>query len=180
MLGARIDRAAAAHPSFKKYAEERIDIFFNTSLHTNINIFVTAGIAAGLLCHSTNDVLKWGSVAAAVLVWFAAALLAGFQKQWAFIFFEAVYFCLPQVLIIPESNETMREMQYFVSEIIETVWADPMNCLVPEPGYPVSGYILLIFYILIFLAGVKLRSSAKHSDLYCRARLGQLEEKTYK
>lgn len=175
MLGARIDRLASKHPAFRKYVGERIDIFFGTSLHTNINICITAGIAAGLLFHSENDVLKWGAVTVMLLVWAAAAMLAGFLKQWFFIAFEAVYFFLPQILIIPDSGEAMRETQYFVSDITKTVWAAPLEGIFPDFGYQTAGYIFLGACLLIFFVGFRLRAAVKHSELYCRKRLGQLE-----
>lgn len=175
MLGARIDRFAAKHPLFRKYAEERIDIFFNTGLHVNIDIFITAGITGGLLSHSGNDVLKWGALAAMLLVWLMSAALAGFMKQWMFIFFEAVYFVLPQIIMIPDNGEALRETQYFVSDIVRAVWAYPIAELIPGLDHSTMSYILLVIYILIFLAGTRLRTAAKHSELYCRTRLGQLE-----
>ncbi len=175
MLGARIDRFAAKHPSFRKYAEERIDIFFDTELHVNINAFITAGIAGGLLAHSDNIAVKWAALAIMLTVWLMAAMLAGFCKQWAFIIFTAVYFALPQVIIVPDSGEALSETQYFISDIMETVWAYPFTRLIPQFDFTVDSYIFLVIYILAFLGGLKLRSAAKHSDMYCRKRLGQLE-----
>ena len=175
MLGARIDRLAAAHPAFKRYAEERINIFFGTSLHVNINICITAGISAGLLVHSSNTVLRYGAVIAMLIVWLYASVLAGFLKQWLFIFFETVYFVLPQLLIIPDSGETMRKTQYFISDIAEALWADTLELLFPYFGYSTASYIYLGIYIVTFFIGLKLRSAAKHSELYCRARLEQLQ-----
>lgn len=178
MLSARIDRLAAAHPSFRKYAGERIELFFGTSLHANIWACLTAGIAAGILANSPNDVIRVMSFAVLLIVWLFSSLLAGFMKQYPFIFFTAVYYILPQVIIIngePGTGTGMRETQYFVSDIASAVWVSPFTAVITELDFSTVGYIFFGIYLLIFFLGARLRSSAKHSELYCRTRLEQLQ-----
>jgi len=171
-----MDRFAAQHPAFRRFVSGRINVFFETSLHGNIWTCLTVSIAAGLLSHSTNEPIRWIALIAMLTVWLYASVLAGFLKQWVFIFFQTMYYLLPQILIInTDSGEPMRETQYLVSDIVSAVWTYPLEVLAPNIDCFITEYILLGIYVLTFFAGVRLRAAMKHSDLYCRIRLDQLK-----
>ena len=177
MIARTIDTTANRHPAFAKYARERVDIFHGTKLHVNIWSCITASIAAGFFVNTDNEALRIAATAVMAVVWLYSAVLAGFLKQWLFIFFSAMYFALPQILILPPVGDygtAMRETQYFVSDILEYIWASPMKAAFPDISYITVSYIMFAVYMLAFIVGVRLRTTAKRSELYCKARLEQL------
>ncbi len=172
-----IDSFAARHPAFSRYAKERIAVFHDTGLGTNIACCTAASLAAGFFSHGDNSILFWAALAVMLAVWLFSSLLAGFLRQWLFVFFSALYFVLPQILILPpvgDESAAMSETQYFISDILEYIWAGTFTAVFPYISYITISYILFGIYILIFFAGVRLRTAAKHSGLYCKARLEQL------
>lgn len=174
MLARKIDSYAASHPAFAKWARERITVFQQTELGSDVAACLVASVAAGLFANGQNGVLFIASFVVMCAVWLVTSLLAGFLKQWLFLFFATLYFVLPQILILPpvgDATASMSETQYFISDILRYIWESPLDAVFPNFDCMIVSYVMLAVCGAVFLAGVRLRRAAKHSELYCRTRL---------
>lgn len=174
MNARKIDNLASAHPAFGRYVKERITVFHGTELGTNIAGCAAAGIAAGLFANGQNEPLRIASFVIMVTVWLQASVLAGFLRQWLFLFFAALYFILPQILILPpvgDASAAMSETQYFISDILRFIWEAPLKAAFPSFDCMIVSYVMLAVFAAVFIGGTRVRAAAKHSELYCRARL---------
>lgn len=178
MIARTVDRLTAMHPVAEKYCRERIYSFFETTNGRNIAVFMISGIAAGLFAGSPNSVLRVLSLAVTVIVWAEAAVLAGFLRHWVFVVFSAAYFMLPYVfVIVPGTAEAAQatEFQYMLSDMMLAVPLRPMSTIAGEGDPQFISACMLAAYLILFFAGVRVRSLAKRSDFYCRTRLDQLK-----
>lgn len=173
-----IDRLTSEHPKAAEYCKKRIDIFFDTSDGKNIAVFFIAGIAAGIFAGCPNDIIKFTALGLAAAAWVQTTVLAGFLKQWLFLFFTAVYFMLPYVFVIrPDTTEAAQasELQYMISDLLQSVPLRPVYLIAGEGDPQLVSTIMLLVVIVMFFVGFRIRSGAKRSDFYCRTRLEQLK-----
>lgn len=178
MISRTLDSLTSKYPKFAEYCKKHIYYIFDTSDGKNIAVFLSAGIAAGILAGSTNGIIRYASLAAAFTVWIQTSVLAGFMRQWLYIFFSSVYFILPHIFIItPETAAAAQadELAFMISDIVQSVLLRPVRLIAGE--WDLQTVCLIIFgaCIVLFISGLRLRSTAKRSDFYCRTRLEQLE-----
>lgn len=178
MISRSIDYLTAEHPAAAEYGRERIKLLFDTSDGRNIAVFLTVGAAVSLLSLCSVPVISYGALILTFIVWAQTSVLAGFMKQWLYVVVTAVYFMLPYVFIlIPGTAEEAQasEFQYMLSELMQDVVLSPVKLLAGgQVSQLVSGGLFAACLVL-FAAGVRLRSNAKRSDFYCRTRLEQLK-----
>ncbi len=178
MISRTVDYMTAEHPSAAEYGKERISFIFGTTDGKNLAVFVFAGVASSLLSTCGMPVIAFGALVITLIVWAQTAVLAGFMKQWLYIAAAAAYFMLPYVFILmpgtaDEAQAT--DLQFLLSELMKTV---PLGTVRLITGGDISQLVsggLLAAYLILFALGVRLRSTAKRSDFYCRTRLEQLK-----
>lgn len=179
MISRTVDSLTSNHPKAAEYCRKRIELFFDTSDGKNIVVFLIAGIAAGVFAGCPNDIIKYAALGITAVVWIQTSVLAGFLRQWFFLFFTAVYFMLPYIFVIkPETAEAAQasELQYMLSDLLRTVPLRPMYLIAGDGDPQLVSTILLLVCIVLFFIGFRIRSGAKRSDFYCRTRLEQLKE----
>ncbi|MBP5604741.1 MAG: hypothetical protein J6X60_04255 [Ruminiclostridium sp.] len=176
MISRMIDSLADRHPSFSEHLRSRLTTVFSVSLAENAALCILAGISAGAFASSGNDILRYTVFAVSALMLIFAAFSAGFLRQWLDIALSAVYFMRPYVFVlVPGSFEEARadEVQRMLSELFGTVLLRPVTLISAKDPQMVSIVFFLVSMALFF-AGMHIRSAAKRSDFYCRARLAQL------
>ena len=151
-----------------------LNVLESMKTHGIRRVVLAASAAAGMFANGQNEILCIASFAVMCAVWLVTSLLAGFLKQWLFLFFATLYFVLPQILILPpvgDATASMSETQYFISDILRYIWESPMDAVFPYFDCMIVSYVMLAVCGAVFLAGLRLRKAAKHSELYCRTRL---------
>ena len=179
MISRTIDSLTSQYPKAAEYCRRRIEIFFDTSDGKNIAIFFVAGIAAGIFTGIQNDIIKYIALGLTAAVWIQTSVLAGFLRQWLFLFFAAVWSMLPYVFVIqPETAEAARasELQLMLSDLLRAVPLRPMYLIAGDGDPQLVSTILLLAVIVLFFIGFRIRTGAKRSDFYCRTRLEQLKQ----
>ena len=178
MISRTLDSLTSKSPKFAEYCKKHIHYIFDTSDGKNIAVFAAAGIAAGLFAGSDSDILKYASLAAAFIVWIQTSVLAGFMKQWLYIFFTSIYFILPFIFIItPETSQAAQatDPAYMLSDLMQSVILRPVRLAAGDWDVQTVSLIFFGACMILFFFGLRLRSTAKRSDFYCRTRLEQLE-----
>ncbi|MBR5089527.1 MAG: hypothetical protein IK093_08865 [Ruminiclostridium sp.] len=178
MICRTVDRITADHKPAADYCRKRILTFFDTSDGRNIAVFIISGVAAGIFAGIPNDIIRYASFAITVAVWIQTSVLAGFLRQWLYIFFAAVWFMLPYVFVIkPDTAEAAQasDIQYMISDLLQAVPLRPMYMIAGEGDPGIVSAIVLLVCIVLFFIGFRARTRAKRSDFYCRTRLEQLK-----
>ena len=178
MICRTVDSVTSAHPWAAKYCRSRIEIFFDTSDGRNIAVFMIAGITAGIFAGLPNEILRYTALGIAAIVCAQAAVLAGFLRQWLFVFFASLYLMIPYVFIItPDTAEAAQAsgLQYLLSDLMQSVVLMPMRRIAGDGDAQLVSIIILLICIVLFFIGTRIRSRAKRSDFYCRTRLEQIK-----
>ena len=173
-----IDRLAAENPAAAAFIKDRLELFFSTSLGSQIAVCLISGIAAGLFAGGDNVFLRYASLAVMMIVWAQASVLAGFCRQWLYILFAGMYLVFPYVLVLtPGTVEESQasDVQKMLSDIITSVIIRPMRLIAGEGEAYVISFAVFAAFMVLFFVGSKIRADARRSDYYCRIRLDQID-----
>lgn len=173
-----IDRLTDRSPAAAELIQDRLTLFFSTSLGSQIAVCLMSGIAAGLFTGGEDNFLKYGSLAVMIIVWAQASVLAGFRRQWGFIFFEGLYLIFPYVLVLlPGTAEAAQasDVQKMLSEVSLSVILRPIRLIAGDGQAYVISFAVFAAFMILFFVGSKARADARRSDFYCRTRLDQVD-----
>lgn len=175
--------ALSDSPFFTRIAERRLKLLFRTKTSENAALCAAAGFACGLSAIAAEPLRRFYPIflAGMLLIWAAAALSAGFLRQWFFPVFAAAFHLLPHLFIDAAQSPTRSREFTALNDalaLLGGLTAEAAPSLLTERfgiGRLLYSEIFLAGVAFLFLLGLFLRRRARDSRLYCEARLKMLE-----
>lgn len=179
--------AGSDSPLRSRIAGRRLALLFRTKTSENAALCAAASFACGLSAIAAEPLRRFYPLflAGSLLMWAAAALSAGFLRQWFFPVFAAAFHLLPHLFIDAAQSPTRSEEFTALNDalaLLGELIAEAAPSLLTEYfgiGRLLCSESLLIGIAFLFLLGLLLRRQARGSRFYCETRLKMLEyEKT--
>lgn len=170
-------------PLRSRIVERRLILLFRTKTSENAALCAAASFACGLSAIAAEPIRRFYPLflVGMLLIWAAAALSAGFLRQWFFPLFAAAFHLLPHLFIDAAQSATRSEEFTALNDALallgELIAEAAPSFLTERFGIgrlPCSEFFL-IGIAFLFLLGFLLRRRARGSRLYCEARLKMLE-----
>lgn len=170
-------------PLRSRIIERRLILLFRTKTSENAALCTAVSFACGLSAIAAEPIRRFYPLffGGMLLVWAAAALSAGFLRQWFFPLFAAAFHLLPHLFIdaaqSPTRSEEFTALNDALALLGELIAEAAPSFLTERFGIGRLTYseFFLIGVALLFLLGFLLRRQARGSRFYCEARLKILE-----
>lgn len=174
-------------PLRSRIAETRLKLLFRTTASENAALCAAVSFACGLSAIAAEPLRRFYPLffAGMLLVWAAAALSAGFLRQWFFPAFAVAFHLLPHLLIdaaqSPTRSKEFTALNDALALLGELIAEAAPSLLTERLG--IGRFLYSEFFLagvaFLFLLGFLLRRQARGSRFYCETRLKMLEyEKT--
>lgn len=170
-------------PLRSRIIERRLILLFRTKTSENAALCAAVSFACGLSAIAAEPIRRFYPLflGGMLLVWAAAALSAGFLRQWFFPLFAAAFHLLPHLFIDAAQSPTrskeftaLNDALALLGELIAEAAPSLLTERLGIGRLPYSEFFL-IGIAFLFLLGFLLRRQARGSRVYCEARLKILE-----
>ena len=170
-------------PLRSRIIERRLTLLFRTKTSENAALCAAVSFACGLSAIAAEPLRRFYPLflSGMLLVWAAAALSAGFLRQWFFPLFAAAFHLLPHLFIDAAQSQTrseeftaLNDALALLGELIAKAAPSLLTGYFGIGRLPYSEFFL-IGVAFLFLLGFLLRRQARGSRFYCEARLKILE-----